>query len=118
MANKKVSIHDLAVYGYHGCLPEEAIIGTNYRIDIDVEFDFELAAQTDDLSKTIDYVVIAKLVKEEMAVRANLIENVCKRIHLAIKKVYPAAGKITVQLFKSNPPAEAEIEHVSVTISE
>lgn len=115
---KKVSVHKLAVYGYHGCLPEEAIIGTNYLIDIDVEFDFENAAKTDDLKLTVDYVVMAKLVKEEMAIRANLIENVVKRIHERIRNEYPKSGLITVTLSKMNPPAEAELERVSVTISQ
>lgn len=116
--SKKVSVHKLAVYGYHGCLPEEAIIGTNYLIDIDVEFDFEKAAHSDDLSQTVDYVVMAQIVKEEMAIRANLIENVVKRIHSRIKAQYPLSGLITVTLSKMNPPAEAELERVSVTISE
>jgi dihydroneopterin aldolase len=115
---RKVSVHNLSVYGYHGCLPEEAIIGTNYLIDIDVEFDFSLAAQKDDLSQTVDYVVMSKIVIEEMAIRANLIENVCQRIHHSIKKSYPTSSKITVQLSKLNPPAEADLERVSVTISE
>jgi dihydroneopterin aldolase len=115
---KKVSVHKLAVYGYHGCLPEEAIIGTNYLIDIDVEFDFMNAANTDDLSQTVDYVIMAKLVQEEMAIRANLIENVVERIHGRIRKQYPKSGLITVTLSKMNPPAEAELERVSVTISE
>jgi len=115
---RKVSVHNLSVYGYHGCLPEEAIIGTNYLIDIDVEFDFSIAAQKDDLLQTVDYVVMAKIVMDEMAIRANLIENVCQRIHQGIKKSYPKSAKITVKLSKLNPPAEADLERVSVTISE
>lgn len=115
---KKVSIHDMKVYGYHGCLPEEAKIGTQYQIDIDVEFDFEKAALSDKLDETVDYVVIAKIVQEEMAIRAKLIENVVKRIHVAIKNTYPNSGLITVKLSKYNPPAGAELHSVSVTISE
>jgi dihydroneopterin aldolase len=115
---KKVSVHNLSLYGYHGCLPEEAIIGTNYLIDIDVEFDFSSAAKSDDLLQTVDYVVMAKLVKEEMAIRANLIENVVQRIHKRLRNEYPKSGLITVTLSKLNPPAEAELEKVSVTISE
>lgn len=115
---KKISVHKLSVYGYHGCLPEEAIIGTNYLIDVDVEYDFTKAAQSDHLYDTVDYVIIAKIVKEEMAIRANLIENVVKRIHDSIKKQYPMAGLVSITLKKMNPPAGAEIELVSVTISE
>lgn len=113
-----VSIHNLKVYGYHGCLPEEEVIGTNYHIDVDVYTDFSEAAETDNLSKTIDYVVIASIVKEEMAVRAKLIENVCHRIISRIKKKYPSAQKARVTLHKISPPAGVFLESVSVTIEE
>jgi len=115
---KKISIHQLSVYGYHGCLPEEAIIGTNYTINIDVDFDFSEAAATDNLALTVDYVAIARIAKEQMAIRANLIENVCKRIHMEIKRQYPKCNTISVELIKLNPPAEAELQGVSVCIKE
>lgn len=113
-----VSIHELKVFAYHGCLPEEAVIGTDYKIDIDVYTDFSEAAKNDDLSKTIDYVVIAAIVKEEMAIRAKLIETVCQRIILRIKSTYPKVQKVKVVLFKINPPAGANLQSVSVTIEE
>lgn len=115
---KKVSIHQMKVYGFHGCLPEEAKIGTQYQIDIDVEFDFEKASLSDNLEETVDYVIITKIVQDEMAIRAKLIEHVVKRIHNGIKKAYPNSGHITVKLSKYNPPAGAELHSVSVTISE
>lgn len=108
----------MKVYGFHGCLPEEAKIGTQYQIDVDIEFDFEKASLSDDLHKTVDYVIIAKIVQDEMVIRAKLIENVVKRIHNAIKKAYPHSGIVTVKLSKYNPPAGAELHSVSVTISE
>lgn len=115
---KKVSVHKLEVYGYHGCMPEEAIIGTHFLVDMEAEYDFTESAIKDDLTKTVDYVVLAKIAREEMAVRAKLIENVCIRIHQRIKKQYPDCAKITVTISKLNPPAGAEMERVSVTISE
>lgn len=111
-----VSIHDLKVYGYHGCLPEEAIIGTQFRFDIDVENDFSKAASTDDLTYAVDYVVITKIVKEEMAIRQNLIEAVVTRIVNRIRSTYPASGKIKVRLYKMNPPANGDIQSVSVCL--
>ena len=113
-----VSIHNLRIYGYHGCLPEEAVIGTNYRLDIHVHVDFNQAAETDNLELTVDYVVINKIVKEQMAIRSNLIEAVCKRIINKIKERYPAAEKVEVTLAKINPPANGDIESVSVTLVE
>ena len=111
-----VSIHNLKVYGYHGCLPEEAVIGTQFKFDIDIETDFTKACETDDLKYAVDYVEISRIVTEEMAIRNNLIETVVKRIVSKIRERYPEAGKIKVQLFKMNPPAGADLESVSVTL--
>lgn len=113
-----VSLHNLRVYAYHGCLPEEAVVGCNYSIDIDIFTDFTEAAIADDLKKTIDYVIIAQIVKKEMAIRAKLIENVALRIINKIKQTYPQAEKVRLRLHKINPPANADIEAVSVCIEE
>lgn len=111
-----VSVHDLRVYGYHGCLPEEAVIGTTFKFNIDVETNFEKAYSTDDLQYAVDYVEIVRLVKEQMAIRSNLIETVVKRVVDKIRERYPDAGRIRVQLFKLNPPANGDLEAVSVTL--
>ncbi len=113
-----VSIHQLSVYGYHGCLPEEAVIGTNYSLDIDVELDISKAVAEDDLSATADYVVITRLVHEEMAIRSKLIEHVCGRILKRIRSAFPQAGRIRVTLFKHSPPANGNVQKVSVTLSD
>ncbi|HYG53374.1 MAG TPA: dihydroneopterin aldolase [Flavobacteriales bacterium] len=111
-----VSIHDLKVYGYHGCLPEEAVIGTLFKFDIDVETDFSQAYETDDLKHAVDYVEIVRIVKEQMVIRNNLIETVVKRVLDKIRERYPRAGKITVKLYKMNPPAKGDLESVSVMV--
>ncbi|HLP14005.1 MAG TPA: dihydroneopterin aldolase [Flavobacteriales bacterium] len=109
-----VSIHDLKVYGYHGCLPEEAVIGTMFKFDIDVETDFTKAYETDDLKHAVDYVEIVRIVKEQMAIRNNLIETVVKRVVDKIRERYPNAVNIKVRLYKMNPPAKGDLESVSV----
>jgi dihydroneopterin aldolase len=111
-----VSIHNLKIYAYHGCLPEEAVIGTNYKIDIDIFTDFLEAAIADNLAQTIDYVVIADIVKKEMAIQSKLIENAALRILNKIKQKYPEAQKVKIRLYKINPPANADLDAVSVCI--
>lgn len=113
-----VSIHGLEVYGYHGCLDEEAVVGTLFKVDIDVEYNFKKAAEEDELSKTVDYVEVAKIAQEEIAIRSRLIEQVAYRMMNRIKKRYPDAGKVKITLHKLNPPAEALLQSVSVSIEE
>ena len=81
-----VEINGIKLYAFHGCLPEEEKIGGHYRVDVYLETDFSEAASNDDLSKTVDYVVVNKIVQEEMAIRSKLIEHVGQRIYVQIKK--------------------------------
>ena len=42
----KVNIEGIKLYAYHGCLDEEARIGSNYIIDVKFETDFTQAGAT------------------------------------------------------------------------
>ena len=49
-----VEVNGIKLYAFHGCLLEEEMVGGNYLVDVYLETDFSEAAQTDDLSKTVD----------------------------------------------------------------
>jgi dihydroneopterin aldolase len=83
---------------------------------VDVWYDFSEGAKHDDLSQTVDYVLIAKVVQEQMAIRSKLIENVAYRIIQGIRKHYPGAKNIRVVIHKHNAPAGADMKTVSVTL--
>jgi dihydroneopterin aldolase len=115
MQTHKILVPAIKVYAYHGCLPEESRIGSEYEVDVEVTTDFTEAAETDDLSKTVDYVWLAEVVKEEMAIRAKLIELVAQRIvkrYLADEKVLTCKVRVS----KLNPPINADAPKVSVEI--
>ena len=76
----KVKLSNIKAYGHHGCLQEEAIIGSDYRVDLEVVADLTKASQSDNLLDTVDYVHLNRIVKEEMKIRAKLLEHVAKRI--------------------------------------
>ena len=75
-----VEINGIKLYAFHGCLPEETKIGGNYLVDVSVVTNFTEAATEDNLLKTVDYVVINKIVAEEMNIPSKLIEAVGQRI--------------------------------------
>ena len=70
-----ISVQDIRLYSYHGCLEQETLIGSDYIVNIDIETDLSLSAISDDLSKTIDYVEVNKVVKQEMAIPSKLLET-------------------------------------------
>ncbi len=112
----KITLNNIQAYGYHGCWDEEAIIGGEYRIDVEINTNFSLAAIHDELSKTIDYVAVKEIVYREMAIRSKLIENVAHRILESIKKELRGIISISVKVTKLNAPMGGQVESVTVEI--
>ncbi len=105
------------MYAYHGCLPEETKIGSDYRVDLNVEADLGLSAETDDLADTVDYVHLNAIVKEEMAVPSKLLEHVAKRILDRIFSELNPVKASKVKVAKLNPPLGGDVEDVSISLS-
>lgn len=112
----QITVQGINIYAYHGCLEEEGLIGTNYTVDVIMETDFTEAAQTDDLNKTIDYVIVYQIVKKQMAIRSKLIEQVGQRIVDELKATFATIKKLEVKVTKLNPPMNGDVSRVSITI--
>lgn len=97
-------------------MPEEAVIGGDYVINISLSGDFSKASSTDKLENTVDYVDVFNIVKKEMAIRSNLIESVAKRIAEKLKTSYTAISKLSVEVIKMNPPTGGEVDEVSAIV--
>lgn len=113
-----IKVNRIRAYAYHGCLPEEGMIGGNYEVNVILHTDFMQAAETDDLSKTIDYVLVNKIVKEEMSIRAKLIEEVALRIQKRFKSELNNLQKSSIEIVKLSPPINGDVESVSVILEE
>ena len=112
----KIEVNGIKLYAFHGCLEEEARIGGHYVIDVTIHTDFSEAAKTDDLSKTVDYVHVNAIVKEEMAIRSKLIETVGQRIFLRIKNELRGVSELTVKITKISPPINGDVTNVAILI--
>lgn len=113
-----IKINKIKLYAYHGCLEEEAKIGGNYEVNIILTTDFQKAAEQDDLEKTINYVDVNDIVKNEMAIRSKLIEHVGHRILTQLKNKFSSLTKCSVEIIKICPPINGDVESVSIVISE
>ncbi|APU68106.1 Dihydroneopterin aldolase [Christiangramia flava JLT2011] len=105
------------MFSYHGCLDEEGKIGSEYRVDLKIKGDLSRSAKTDDLSDTIDYVHLNKIVKEEMAIRSKLLETVAERILVRIMDELLKVQKAKVAVSKINPPIGGNVAMVTVSRS-
>lgn len=109
-----VEVKGISVYGYHGCMDEEGVVGTPFEVDIEVGGDFQRSAITDDLNDTADYVALRKIAEEEVKIRAKLIETVAKRILNRILQEHAIIQSARVTLKKYNPPIDGVVRYVSI----
>lgn len=114
----KIELNNIRLYAYHGCLPEEELIGSNYRINLSVKANLEPASKNDDLKDTIDYVHLQNIVIEEMKIRSKLLESVAQRIITRIEKEFKNVTNSSVTVCKINPPIGGDVEEVCVTLSQ
>ena len=110
----KIYLKNIRIYSYHGCMSEEAKIGSEYIINICVDTDLTQSAVSDNLKDTVDYVAINTIVKEEMKVRSKLLENVVSRIIKRILQEHKDVRKARVEVAKLNPPINGNVGEVSV----
>lgn len=113
-----IKLKNIRVFSNHGCLVEESKIGSDYRVDLTIKSDLSTSAQSDKLIDTVDYVLLNRIVKEQMAERSELLEHVAQRIVDAALREIPSIRKIKVAVSKINPPIGGDVEAVTITIKQ
>jgi len=104
-----LTIKNIETHSFHGCLPEESIIGCRFSTEVEFQGDFSKAMLEDELSHVVDYVLVHKIVREEMAIPARLIEHVVHRILVKMKGAFPQVSSIHVSVTKYNPPVNGQL---------
>nr|WP_322624901.1 dihydroneopterin aldolase [uncultured Flavobacterium sp.] len=113
-----IKLQNIRTFSYHGCLEEEAKIGSDYRVDLEIKADLRKSMTTDELADTVDYVHLNRIVMEEMAIRSKLLEHVAERIVKRIFAELPQVSRIQVAVSKINPPIGGDVEAVTIQIEE
>jgi dihydroneopterin aldolase len=95
--------------GFRG-LRVDAVIGVReherrrrqpIEIDVEIRLDAELAAQSDDLAKTVSYSDIARLVSEVAVSKPHgLLERLAADCCRAVMREFPAISSVTVEIRK------------------
>ncbi len=113
-----IKLQNIRTFSYHGCLEEEAKIGSDYRVDLEIKTDMRKSMETDELADTVDYVHLNRIVKEEMDIRSKLLEHVAHRIIRRVFNELPAVSRVLLQVSKLNPPIGGDVEAVTIQIEE
>jgi 7,8-dihydroneopterin aldolase/epimerase/oxygenase len=113
----KIKLMGMEFYAYHGYHAEEQILGNKFIVDVTIDADTSDAEENDELSRTINYFEVYKLVKMEMSIKSKLLEHVATRIIDTIYEAFPNIIKAEVTVSKLNPPLEGKVDRVSITLS-
>ena len=113
-----IRLQNIRTFSFHGCLLEESKIGSDYSIDLEVKTDMRKSAISDNLHDTVDYVLLNRIVVEEMAIRSKLLEHVAHRIISRIFKKIPSIARVMIEVSKLNPPIGGDVEAVTIQMEE
>lgn len=113
-----IKLKNIRTFSFHGCLEEEGKIGSDYRVDLEVKTDLRKSSLSDNLKDTVDYVVLNRIVVEEMDIRSHLLEHVAHRIIKRIFDEIPEVSRIVLAVSKLNPPLGGDVEAVTIEMEE
>ena len=113
-----IKVENIRVFAFHGCLKEETKIGSDYRVDLEVKANLKTASISDKLNDTVDYVLLNKIVKEEMSIPSKLLETVGKRILNRVFLESNLVTKVIISISKINPPIGGDVEMVTIKLTE
>lgn len=112
----QICLSGLRAYGHHGVLATERERGQEFVVDAVLWLDTSPAADTDDLSRTVDYGALSSRLAEIVAGEpVALIETLAARLAAACLEQEPVQhAAITVH--KPHAPVGVPVRDVSVTI--
>lgn len=113
----RIALEGLEFHAFHGVYPHERESGNWFEVDVAVDTDFSMAAQTDELSGTVDYELIYRVVKDEMDKPSKLLETVGENIVDEILKRFAKVTNVELKISKINPPIGGKAKKATVFIS-
>ncbi len=100
-----IRINNAKFYAYHGVLEYEKEYGNEFEVDIEMRCDISSLGDTDDLTKTVDYLSVYNVVKKIFTQKKyNLIESVNQYICREIIDNFPHVNSVKVRIRKPNAP--------------
>ena len=118
MGRDRIIVGGIKFHGYHGFTKLERQVGVRCSIDVELAVDLDEASRTDDLTHTIDYREIHKLVLElgQDGGSFHLIEALAANIAQAILDRFPV-DEVTVRVRKETPVLDGIVDYVGAEVT-
>ena len=112
-----IELEEMRFWARHGCLESERSKGNLFLVDFRGELDMRKAAGSDNLEDTVNYGLVYDLVKEEMDIPSDLLENVAGRIVRRLAERFPEFARFSVRVAKRRPPVGGPVQWSRVTLT-
>ncbi|KAG8648741.1 dihydroneopterin aldolase 2 isoform X1 [Manihot esculenta] len=113
----KLILRGLMFHGFHGVKPEEKTLGQKFLIDVDAWMDLRAAGKSDQMSDTLSYTEIYRVVKEVVEGPShNLLESVAQQIALTTLTKYPQISAVRVKVGKPHVAVHGPLDYLGVEI--
>jgi dihydroneopterin aldolase len=114
----RILLEGLSFYAYHGVRSEEKTLGQKFVVDLALELDLAPAGVSDDLSLTLDYGEVYRVVREQVESSSrDTIEAVAEQVARALLETYQRLEAVQVRVKKPDAPiAGAHLAWVAVEI--
>ena len=109
-----VILRNVRFHAFHGVLPQERQVGSNFLLTLRVGYPLDKAMESDKVEDTLNYASLYTLAKREMDIPSQLLEHVAGRIAKAIQNAFPAVTSVDLELIKQNPPMGADCDGAAV----
>ncbi|UOQ44652.1 dihydroneopterin aldolase [Halobacillus salinarum] len=113
----KIYVNQMEFWGYHGLFPEENKLGQRFYVDLELELDLKPAAESDDMTKSIDYGAIYELTKSVVEGEAKkLVETVAEQLSRELLAAFERLQACKVKVIKPDPPIPGHYKSVAIEI--
>jgi len=113
----KIYVNQMEFWGYHGLFPEENKLGQRFYVDAELELDLKPAAESDDMTKSVDYGAIYETCKKIVEGEAHkLVETVAEKLSAELFNQFSPVQGCRLKVYKPDPPIPGHYQSVAIEI--
>ncbi|MDP6156206.1 MAG: dihydroneopterin aldolase [Candidatus Thermoplasmatota archaeon] len=112
----RITLKNMAFYGFHGTNAHETELGQRFFIDVDMLLNLREGVATDELDKTVNYKSVYEDIKSIVETsRFHLLESLAHNIARMILTGYEL-DRIIIRIRKPSVPLQGILDYVEVEI--
>ncbi len=115
--NLQTALENMEFFSYHGLYPDEKVKGGKFTVAVYIDEQCADNKEFKGINEVINYEMVYEIVKKEMDISRDLIEEVASNILRKINMTFSSVENITVYITKHNPASNFNGANAKVRLS-